>query len=168
LPVAAGDASRTAAQVLLGVAGPPVDAALPELATATLLLCGVLACSGTAAVVFASRRDVTFTWDCGYAAPTSRMQYTASSFAQILDRLFRRVLVTEVHTPRIEGLFPRTPDRFESHVPDPVLDRLLRPAIERSQRGLGLVRAIQTGHIQMYLVYIVLTVVALLAWSSWR
>lgn len=51
-------------------------------------------------------------------------------------------------------------------MPDPVLDRLILPATERGQRGLGFVRAIQTGHIQMYLVYIVVTLVVLLAWSS--
>src|SRR5207249_10899301 len=29
-------------------------------------------------------RQAALTWGCGYAAPTSRMQYTASSFAQML------------------------------------------------------------------------------------
>src|SRR5438067_1498749 len=40
------------------------------------------------------------TWDCGYARPTARMQYTASSFAQIVVRLFRSVLRPVVHAPR--------------------------------------------------------------------
>ena len=33
----------------------------------------------------------TGTWDCGYARPTSRMQYSASSFAQTVVVLFRWV-----------------------------------------------------------------------------
>jgi hypothetical protein len=47
-----------------------------------------------------------------------------------------------------------------------VLDRLLLPAIAHGQRGFGLARAIQTGHVQVYLAYVVVTLVALLAWSS--
>ncbi len=159
---------RAAAQLLLGDAGAPVDAALPELARATLLSLGVIAAFGAGVAILAARRGVTLTWDCGYAAPTARMQYTASSFAQILVRLFRRVLAADVHEPRLAPLFPAAGARFESHVPDPVLDRLLLPLIQRAQRGLGLARAMQTGHIQMYLVYIVVTLVVLLAWSSWR
>ncbi|MEI6810071.1 MAG: proton-conducting transporter membrane subunit, partial [bacterium] len=43
----------------------------------------------------------TVTWDCGYAAPTPRMQYTASSFSQPVTNLFRRVLGprTRAHLP---------------------------------------------------------------------
>jgi hydrogenase-4 component B len=166
LPRAAGNVSRGAAQALLAGVQPPFDAALPELATVTFLLLALLGSCGAAALLLSSRRAVTFTWDCGYAAPTARMQYTASSFAQVLGRLFRRVLFPEVHRPAIESLFPSTGTRFESHVPDPVLDRVLLPSIERSQRALRLARAIQAGHVQMYLVYIVVTLVALLAWSS--
>lgn len=168
LPVAAGGASRAAAQALLPDPQTPLDAALPELAAATVLLLGVLAASAGIAIRLSARRFATFTWDCGYAAPTARMEYTASSFAQVLGRLFRRVLVAEVHEPRIEALFPRAESRFESHVPDPVLDRLLLPGVAQGQRGLRRARAIQTGHIQMYLVYIVVTLVALLAWSASR
>ena len=51
-------------------------------------------------------------------------------------------------------------------MPDPVLDRLILPAMDHGRRGFGLARAIQAGHIQMYLVYIVVTLVVLLAWSS--
>ena len=96
------------------------------------------------------------------------MQYTASSFAELLGRLFRPILAAEVREPGVEGPFPQTPARFETHIPDPVLDRLLLPGIERIRRGFGRARAIQTGHIQMYLVYIVVTLVALLAWSASR
>jgi hydrogenase-4 component B len=166
LPRAAGEVSRRAAQALLASVQPPLDAALPQLGMATLLLLVVVGSFGVAALLLSPRRAVTFTWDCGYAAPTARMQYTASSFAQLLGRMFRRVLLPEVHRSSIGSFFPQTPDRFESHVPDPVLDRLLLPAIAHGQRGFGLARAIQTGHVQVYLAYVVVTLVALLAWSS--
>ncbi len=37
------------------------------------------------------------TWDCGYLAPSPRMQYTASSFAQPITDLFRFFLRTKKH-----------------------------------------------------------------------
>ena len=37
-----------------------------------------------------TRRAVT--WDCGYAKPTARMQYTASSFAQPIVNFFKPLL----------------------------------------------------------------------------
>ena len=44
--------------------------------------------------LLAGRVTQTVTWDCGYARPTARMQYTASSFAQPLTGLFRTFLRT--------------------------------------------------------------------------
>ena len=71
------------------------------------------------------------TWDCGYAAPSPRMQYTSSSFAEMLVGLFRWALRPQAHRPHLRGIFPAG-DRFHSHVPDAVLDRdrsPRRPAI---------------------------------------
>src|SRR5262249_6624660 len=43
--------------------------------------------------------EPTGTWDCGYAAPSPRMQYTASSFAQMLVGLFSWALWPRTHEP---------------------------------------------------------------------
>ena len=48
------------------------------------------------------------TWGCGYLAPTPRMQYTSSSFAQMLVGLFGWVLRPRTHRPRDLPLFPQT------------------------------------------------------------
>ncbi len=48
------------------------------------------------------------TWGCGYAAPTPRMQYTSSSFAQMLVGLFGWVLRPRTHKPSDLPLFPQT------------------------------------------------------------
>ena len=63
------------------------------------------------------------TWDCGYARPTSRIQYTASSFAQMIVAMFRWVLRPHIHRPHIDGLFPK-PAKMHSHVDDMILDRV--------------------------------------------
>ncbi|MFZ1614793.1 MAG: proton-conducting transporter membrane subunit [Holophaga sp.] len=104
------------------------------------------------------------TWDCGYAAPTSRIQYTASSFAQLLEEPFRWALWPVRHLPRIRGLFPG-PSHFRTEVPDPVLDRGLKPLFTVSSWVLGWMRVLQAGHLPIYLLYVVLTLVALLAWT---
>ena len=135
-----------------------------------LTLTGPMLVVLTALIAFLSRtllrgaRTVP-TWDCGYAQPTSRMQYTSSSFAQQLVRLFGWVLLPVTHRPAVNAIFP-TPQHFESHVPDPVLDRLLLPAVGRSHRIMSLARIIQAGHVQTYLVYIAGTLILLLSWSA--
>jgi len=104
------------------------------------------------------------TWDCGYGAPTERIQYTASSFGQLLDEPFRWALWPVRHLPRIRGLFPQ-PSHFLQEVPDPALERGLKPAFRLSAHFLGWFRVLQSGHLPIYLLYVVLTLVALLAWS---
>jgi hypothetical protein len=47
-----------------------------------------------------------------------------------------------------------------------VLDRLLLPGLARGRTLLGLARVIQAGRIQAYILYIVVTLVILLAWSA--
>ena len=46
------------------------------------------------------------TWDCGYAAPTARMQYTAGSFAGIITEWFAWILQPERHEHRPEAIVP--------------------------------------------------------------
>ena len=107
----------------------------------------------------------TVTWDCGYAAPNTRMQYTASSFAAPLVDLFRWVLRPDIHETRPQSLFPND-GSFESHVPDPVLDRFLLPAISWWKQLMAQAYVIQAGRIQVYIVYVVATLLILLAWSA--
>jgi hydrogenase-4 component B len=103
------------------------------------------------------------TWDCGYAQGNPRIQYTASSFADGLVTGLRFALWPRIHWRRLRGLFP-TPKRFESHVPDPVLDRFGAPALGLTAWGLGFLRFFQSGQLPLYLLYVFLTLIALLVW----
>lgn len=135
-----------------------------SLTSATLLL--LLALVGVRLAATASRRAAPApvgTWDCGYAAPAARMQYTASSFAEMLVGLLGWVLRPSAHAPRLDGPFPR-PAAYDSHVPDIVLDRALVPSFALAGRMLARLRPIQRGSIHLYLVYILATLVALLLW----
>ena len=102
------------------------------------------------------------TWDCGYARPTPRMQYTASSFAQMIVGMFAWVLRPHTQWPRIEGLFSR-PTAMRSHVDDPILDRVLVPTGHTTEDGLRWFHRFQQGLTQQYVLYILLTVIVMLA-----
>ena len=128
------------------------------------LLAALGVCGGVYAVVLRRSKVVAGpTWGCGYVAPTPRMQYTASSFAQMLVGLFARVLRPHIRRPSVRGLFPR-PTGFHSEVPDAVLDGLVLPAFRGSAWLLSWLRFLQQGTIQTYLLYIFLALIALLLW----
>ncbi|MBI5596053.1 MAG: hypothetical protein HY928_08190 [Elusimicrobia bacterium] len=104
------------------------------------------------------------TWGCGFTAPTPRMQYTASSYAQPLARAFDGLLneVTEFAPPT--GYWPRRAS-FEAHTPDPVLDRALLPASARAEQAFVRARRMQHGRLQYYLLYVFAFLVFVLLWK---
>jgi hydrogenase-4 component B len=103
------------------------------------------------------------TWGCGYAAPTARMQYTSSSFAQILVGLFGWALRPRGGKPRNLALFPHA-TAFHSEVPDTVLDEAVLPAFRFGAWLFSWFRVFQQGSIQTYLLYIFIALIALLLW----
>ncbi len=104
------------------------------------------------------------TWDCGYARPTARMQYTSSSFAQPLTHLFGGLLGTRQHLQRPEGLFPATA-ALVTETPDLSHEELYRPAFLKLNEGIFKLRWMQRGHLQLYVLYIAATLAVLLAWK---
>ncbi len=107
----------------------------------------------------------TGTWDCGYAAPSSSMQYTASSFGGTLVGIFSAILRPERHEPTITGFFPGQ-SRFHSHVPEVVLDQGIMPFFAAVDRRLAHIRRMQNGQLNRYILYIVVAVIVLLALSD--
>jgi hydrogenase-4 component B len=103
------------------------------------------------------------TWGCGYIAPTPRMQYTSSSFAQMLVGLFGWALRPRTRRPRKLPLFPQKTD-FHSEVPDTVLDEAVLPVFRFGGWLFSWFRVFQRGSIQTYLLYIFLALIALLLW----
>jgi NADH:ubiquinone oxidoreductase subunit 5 (subunit L)/multisubunit Na+/H+ antiporter MnhA subunit len=104
------------------------------------------------------------TWDCGYLRPTARMEYTASSFAQPLVDLFRSVLRTRRSATPITDEFPRGA-KLETQTGDLFADRLIDPAFRRVREALSRLRWIQQGQVRLYVLYIALTLLALLVWK---
>lgn len=135
----------------------------------TVLGCVLLGIVGLLAVVFrgqlkASPVGETGTWDCGYAAPTPRMQYSASSFAEMLVKLFGGVLRPHRERPEISGFFSRVP-RFATHVPETVLELIYLPFLRWADEKLSVVRRLQHGQLHLYILYTFITLVTLLIWA---
>jgi hydrogenase-4 component B len=142
---------------------------LASLAPLTMLSAvglGLLVTAAAVAVVLTrvtSRERSTFgaTWDCGYAAPSRRMQYTSSSFAEGLVGFFSWALRPSVHFDAPAGLFP-PPASFHTHVADTVLERAVLPLTHTGARTLRWFRWVQHGNLQLYLVYVLATVLVLI------
>ena len=104
------------------------------------------------------------TWDCGYARPTPRMQYTASSFAQPLVSLFSGVLRSHRRFRMAPGLFPESAS-LQTETGDVFREHVFTPGFLLVDRWLSLLRWLQSGRLQLYILYIVLTLLGLLYWT---
>ena len=151
---------------------PALAASVPTLASVAPLgfvsAGGALVLAAAAAVaLLAARRPARHgpTWDCGYAAPSARMQYTASSFAGGLVDLFRWALWTNLHATGVAGTFPGRA-QLGTHLPDPVLDRMILPATRWLTRASLWLRWLQRGHLHSYVLYILVTVIVALLVAS--
>jgi hydrogenase-4 component B len=100
------------------------------------------------------------TWDCGYAAPTARMQYTAGSFAGIITGWFAWILRPERHARPPEGNFP-TRASFSEHTPETVLEKVIEPVGVVVMAVSTAVRRLQHGRLQAYILYLLIGLVAL-------
>jgi formate hydrogenlyase subunit 3/multisubunit Na+/H+ antiporter MnhD subunit len=108
---------------------------------------------------------VTGTWDCGYARPTARMQYTATSFAQPLAHLFRLLLGTQTPGNLPQGFFPRGA-KFQTRTPDAAREWLFAPLFRAIDRGVAPIRRMQHGRVHGYLLYIAIVLILLLIWKA--
>lgn len=101
------------------------------------------------------------TWGCGYLYPNTRMQYTASSFARPVTLFFDNILRSHV-----DGCVPEklVPGRIALHsgTPDPLMRFFYTPLFIGMSRFLGLLRWMQHGRIQLYILYIIGTMFLLL------
>jgi hypothetical protein len=89
------------------------------------------------------------------------MQYSASSFAEPLVRVFSFALLPRVHAPRLESLFPG-PAAFHSEIGDAALDRGVVPVARGLADLFGRLRVLQRGSVHAYLLYVWLALLALL------
>jgi hydrogenase-4 component B len=100
------------------------------------------------------------TWDCGYATPTAKMQYTSGSFGGLASGWFAWILrpVRKLRRPR--GHFPVEAIRLE-RTPETVLERVITPLGGIIMRVSMAARRLQHGRLQFYILYVIAGLVAL-------
>ena len=111
------------------------------------------------------------TWDCGYASPTPRMQYTAGSFAGIITGWFDWILRPQQHAHLTKDIFPKHAD-FAEHTPETVLECVVEPAGLFALRISAAARRLQHGRVQSYILYLllglaVLAILAVMGGAKW-
>jgi formate hydrogenlyase subunit 3/multisubunit Na+/H+ antiporter MnhD subunit len=84
-------------------------------------------------------------WACGYDRVSSRMQYTASSFAAPLISAYRPVAGVRVL---------RSPHTLATEAVDPVLRGVLTPVWRGARSAAALLRPIQRGRLPLYIAYL--------------
>jgi hydrogenase-4 component B len=106
----------------------------------------------------------TVTWDCGYAAPAASMQYTGSSYVQPTSEMLGNLVpARQVSDPPV-GLFPRSAS-FESRTEDPFFVWFYQPVFQACGWGLLKLRWLQNGQANLYVLYVAVTLIALLVWQ---
>lgn len=103
------------------------------------------------------------TWDCGFLAPTSKLQYTGSSFIQPLADLFSPLLHYRKHLDAPSGYFD-TKSQFHSNTLDIFMHYIYERLFGFIAWALRKLDWMQHGHLHLYLLYIAGTLVLLLVW----
>ncbi|MEW6270067.1 MAG: proton-conducting transporter membrane subunit [Thermodesulfobacteriota bacterium] len=157
---------------LVGPGGAGLDVAAGALSTVASCNLALWACLATLAVLLAAslRRRTTreTTWDCGYAAPTPRMQYTARSFSEMLgDRLLPATLRARARRTTPQGVFP-APATYSTECVDPLTRAVYEPFFARCAARFARLRWLQQGVLQVYVLYVVAVVVLALTWTAFR
>lgn len=105
--------------------------------------------------------DLSGTWGCGFTRPTTRIQYTGTSYARSMVDFHRPFVQVRMEYPEIDKIFPgQTGYRYK--VEDIAEIGLHRFLLQPLLWGVGKLRWIQHGHIQLYIGYIILTIAVLL------
>ena len=108
------------------------------------------------------------TWDCGYAAPSARMQYTGRSFAEMFrERLLPGVLRARLQRQGSQALFP-SDGSMACDDTDPLMHRVFTPFFSGWGDRFARLRWLQQGALNIYLLYIMVVLLAAFGWVSWR
>ena len=103
------------------------------------------------------------TWDCGFAEPTARMQYTATAFIQPLADLFNGILRQQKKVAKVQKLFPESAS-MTTETPDAGTRWVWTPLFSISGKLSNRVRHLQSGMLHIYIAFMVLAILIMLLW----
>ena len=97
-------------------------------------------------------------WDCGFAPPTPKMQYTASAFAQPIRRVFGLLFhIDEAVERQDNGRY-----RYRLHITDRAWGIFYVPVVRAVERAARIVTRLQSGNVRIYLGWSFATLLVLL------
>lgn len=108
------------------------------------------------------------TWDCGFEALNSRMQYSATGFSKPLRIVFRILYRPGREVDVEKGQSPYFPQSVKYNLTsEPIFEKYLyNPVLRRMRKFSKRMKfTIQTGSIHMYLLYIFITLLALMLYN---
>ncbi len=101
------------------------------------------------------------TWDCGYAQPTARMQYTATSFTEPLVRFFSSILRPRTKLLEPESYLP-VHGSFHSEIEDQFMRKIFNPVFSGIAKAFSHLKWFQSGKVHAYVMYIALAAITAL------
>ena len=146
---------------LAGIAG----SLSPLLLTVALVAVMIAAAAGLRALPGRRARRAARLWDCGAGPLTARMEYTATSFAEPLQRVFDDVVAPEADidvTHADEARYLVAAVEYRHRVPDRIEHRLYRPVLAAIGAWGTAGRRLAPGSVHRYLGYGFCAVTALL------
>ncbi|GAB3669934.1 proton-conducting transporter transmembrane domain-containing protein [Saccharopolyspora tripterygii] len=146
---------------LNGIAG----ALSPSLLAVALLVASVAVVGAVRAVAARRARRAARLWDCGAGPMSARTEYTATSFAEPLQRVFDDVVQPERDidvTHHQESSYLVQAVEYRQRVPDRLEKRLYEPVLRLLTAWGGAARRLATGSVHRYLGYGFYTVCGLL------
>jgi hydrogenase-4 component B len=101
-------------------------------------------------------------WDCGYPDPSPRTQYTASSFAQPIRRVFGTLVFRARETVEMPPPLDQRPSRLIVRLRDVIWDTLYAPIGRAVEAIAGWMNQMQYLSIRHYLGFVFVSLVSLL------
>lgn len=130
----------------------------------TFLLAMVIIWAIKKYVVRSAQVDITPTWGCGYAAPSSKMQYTASSYVRSYRKLISPLLMMNKKEEDVKGVLS-SPIQSQTHPYDKIEVVFIDLPLKLLNKILARVRFLQTGNVRHYILYGVIFIFIIVIFS---
>jgi len=105
------------------------------------------------------------TWGCGYNKPNERMQYSASSYADLFISTLKPMFKRIAHIKKPKELFPKEA-YYEMEIEDIEEAYIVKPLIKLDEKILSKFERIQNGNMQQYilfgLIFLILAIIGLM------
>ncbi|MGE5679108.1 MAG: proton-conducting transporter membrane subunit [Pseudomonadota bacterium] len=107
------------------------------------------------------------TWDCGFTALNSRMQYSATGFSKPINIVFR-ILYRPARETQVTGDLVYHPESISyTTTSEPIFEKYLYNPLYAKMKEFSKKTkySVQTGNVHSYLLYIFITIIALMAYN---